>query len=126
MDRGDLTDGSEVPAAEDAVACGPLWLSPRERCEARVDGRRAAISPQEVIMLGCLVEADGRILSRQDLYRAAMGHALPARSRAVDVHIHRIRKALGPVGRFIIGVPTRGYRLETFELGRLGGASGRD
>lgn len=115
----------EAPAADDAVACGPLWLSPRERCEARVDGRRAAISPQEVVMLGRLLEADGRILSRQDLYRAAMGHDLPARSRAVDVHIHRIRKALGPVGRYIIGVPTRGYRLDTFELARLGTGSDR-
>jgi DNA-binding response OmpR family regulator len=77
------------------------------------------MSPQEAVMLGRLIEADGRIVSRQDLYREAMGHPLPARSRAVDVHITRIRKALGPVGRFIIGVPTRGYRLDTFELGRL-------
>ena len=39
----------------------------------------------KIQMVACLLAADGAVVSREDLYRAAHGDNLPKRSRAVDV-----------------------------------------
>jgi two-component system, OmpR family, phosphate regulon response regulator PhoB len=112
-------DGLIEAPAGDWVVCGPLWVSPTVRCEARLHGDRVAMSPSELLMLSRLVEADGAIVSRDELYGLSVGRRLRRGSRAVDIHMARIRKALGAAGRLLIGVPKRGYRLDTYELARL-------
>lgn len=106
------------PAPSDALACGPLWVSPGEMCEARVRGRRVALSVVRLRVLAALLRAGGRVLTRAQLYREACREPMPARSRAIDVHIVRIRKVLGPLGRFILTVPGIGYRVDMEGLGR--------
>lgn len=108
----------EPPAAGDALACGPLWLSPREMCEARVRGRRVPLSLVRLRLLESLIRAGGRVVTRAELYREACGDALREGSRAIDVHIARIRRALGPLGRFILTVPGLGYRLDIVALSK--------
>lgn len=108
----------DLPAAGDAVACGPLWVSPHEMCEVRVGGRRVAMSVPRQRMLAALIRSDGGMLTREALYELAGAGPLPPGSRAVDVHIARMRRALGALGRFIVPVPGRGYRLDTAGLAR--------
>ena len=106
--------------AGDALACGPLWVSPDEMCEVRIGGSRVAMSLCHLRMLACLLEARGRVVSREDLYRASGAEGLPQGSRRVDVHVTRIRQSLGSLGRYVVAVRRRGYRLDTTGLLRLG------
>jgi DNA-binding response OmpR family regulator len=105
--------------AADALACGPLWISPGEMCEVRIGGRRVAMSLCHLRMLACLLEARGRVVSREELYRASGADGLPQGSRRVDVHVTRIRTSLGALGRYLVAVRRRGYRLDTSALARL-------
>lgn len=107
-----------VAEASDAIRCGPLWVSPGEMYEARLRGRRLGLSIVRLRILAELLRAGGRVVSRSDLYTRAAGEAPPRRSRAIDVHIARIRKALGPFGRFILTVPGIGYRADVVGLRR--------
>ena len=104
--------------APDAVECGPVWLSPHAMCELRVRGQRVPISETQLRMLSALIRAQGQIISREELLgEDPVGdHSTP--SRSVDIHVHRIRLALGPLGRHIIAVRGRGYRIDTRGLAR--------
>ena len=112
----------DLPQAPDAVQCGPLWLSPGHLCEIRVDGQTVPMTVSKIQMVACLIAADGAVVSRDDLYAAAHGDALPKRSRAVDVEVCRVRQMLGDLGKYIITVRDRGYRIDVFGLRRAGGA----
>jgi two-component system OmpR family response regulator len=115
----DLPDGQFSDAA-DAITCGPLWISPDEMCEVRIGGRRVPMSLCHLRMLACLLEARGRVVSREELYRSSGATDLPEGSRRVDVHVTRIRQSLGVLGRHLVAVRRRGYRLDTAGLSRLG------
>lgn len=108
-----------VADADDAMVCGPLWISPNEMCEVRIAGRRVAMSLCHLRMLACLLEARGRVVSREELYRASGAADLPEGSRRVDVHVTRIRQSLGVLGSYLVAVRRRGYRLDTAALSRL-------
>jgi len=110
----------DLPEAPDAVRCGPLWLSPGHLCEIRVDGEPLSMTISKIQMVACLLAADGAVVSREDLYRSAHGDALPKRSRAVDVEVCRVRQILGELGKYIITVRDRGYRIDVFGLRRSG------
>ena len=114
-------DVPELPEAPDAVRCGPVWLSPGHLCEIRVNGEPLSMTISKIQMVACLLAADGAVVSREDLYRAAHGDNLPKRSRAVDVEVCRVRQQLGSLGRFIITVRDRGYRMDVFGLRRTNG-----
>jgi DNA-binding response OmpR family regulator len=108
----------DVPAASDALRCGPLWVSPTEMCEVRIRGRRTPMPIRHIRILALLLEAGGRVLSREEIYSATRGSLLPSGSRTIDVSLTRIRKALAPFGRFILTVPERGYRIDVAGLAR--------
>ncbi|TMD98193.1 MAG: response regulator transcription factor [Chloroflexi bacterium] len=85
-----------------------------DRVEVRRDGEPVSLTPAEFRLLVALVQARGRVLSRQalldSLYGPAQGEAL---ERTVDVHIGRLRDKLGEqVGepRYIVTVRGLGYR----------------
>jgi DNA-binding response OmpR family regulator len=82
---------------------------------ASVDGRALALTPKEFDLLRALVEARGRVLSREFLLDRVWGYARAGEieSRTVDVHIRRLRVKLGPEGRRILTVKSVGYRLDT-------------
>ena len=81
---------------------------------ASVDGLALALTPKEFDLLRALVEARGRVLSREFLLDRVWGyaHASEIVSRTVDVHVRRLRVKLGPEGRRILTVKSVGYRLD--------------
>ena len=103
-----------LPAAEDAVVCGPVWISPLQMCELRIKGRRVRTSVTLLHMLAFLIKADGRVVPREELDGGSAKRA--SSSRRVDVQIFRIRRVLGPYGKFLISVPGHGYRVDVFGL----------
>ncbi|MFQ3555186.1 winged helix-turn-helix domain-containing protein [Streptomyces gramineus] len=60
-----------------------------------VDGAPIALTPLEFRLLTALLRGNGRVITREDL-RSGLGEWAGSRSRSVDLHIHRIRRKLGP------------------------------
>ena len=68
----------------------------RDRHEVRVGGRLVALTAVEFRLLVALLEADGRVLTRDQLLDAVYGQdEAEILDRTVDVHIGRLRDKLG-------------------------------
>jgi phosphate regulon transcriptional regulator PhoB len=82
---------------------------------ASVGGLPLTLTPKEFDLLRALVEARGRVLSREFLLDRVWGYsrASEIESRTVDVHVRRLRVKLGAEGRRILTVKSVGYRMET-------------
>ncbi len=82
-----------------------------------VDGVTVSLTRKEFDLLRALVEARGRVLSREFLLDHVWGYTAAGEieSRTVDVHVRRLRQKLGAEGRRIGTVTGVGYRLETEE-----------
>ena len=84
-----------------------------DRVEVRRAGRPVPVTSAEFRLLVALVEARGRVLTRQMLLNslngAQQGDAL---ERTIDVHINRLREKLGAndATRYILTVRGIGYR----------------
>jgi phosphate regulon transcriptional regulator PhoB len=79
-----------------------------------VDGRPVELTPKEFDLLHALLEAAGRVLSREHLLNRVWGYARAdeIESRTVDVHIRRLRAKLGAEERRIVTIKGVGYRFE--------------
>jgi phosphate regulon transcriptional regulator PhoB len=80
-----------------------------------VEGRPVELTPKEFDLLHALLEATGRVLSREHLLNRVWGYARAdeLESRTVDVHIRRLRAKLGAEERRITTVKGVGYRFDT-------------
>ena len=86
----------------------------RDRHEVRQAGHPIALTAAEFRILSALVEADGRVLSREFLLNALYGESQgEALDRTIDVHIGRLREKLADNAdrpRYIATVRGAGYR----------------
>jgi DNA-binding response OmpR family regulator len=102
---------SGVPG--ERLVSGDLELDPG-RHEALVSGRPVPLSALELRLLETLLQADGRVLSREQLLDALYGHAEgDVTDRAIDVYVKRLREKLDddPTSpRYIATVRGVGYR----------------
>ena len=73
------------------------------------DGREITLSAREFALLEALLDRPGAILSRAQLEQRLYGWGEEVESNAVEVHIHGLRKKLGP--DFIRNVRGVGYRV---------------
>jgi DNA-binding response OmpR family regulator len=80
-----------------------------------VGGRPVELTPKEFDLLHALLDAAGRVLSREYLLNRVWGYARAdeIESRTVDVHIRRLRAKLGPEERRISTIKGVGYRFES-------------
>lgn len=74
---------------------GGLELDPSLRC-ARLDSRPLDLSPREYALLETLAARPGRALSRPQLEEAVYGWGEEVASNAIEVHVHHLRRKLGP------------------------------
>jgi DNA-binding response OmpR family regulator len=100
--------GGERPLRVGAVVLDPA------RHAVTVGGAPASLTPREFDLLHALMEAAGRVLSREHLLGRVWGYARAGEieSRTVDVHVRRLRVKLGPEGRRLTTVKGVGYRFE--------------
>ena len=84
------------------------------RHAVEMKGAPVVLTPKEFDLLQALMEAPGRVLSREYLLDHVWGYARAdeIESRTVDVHVRRLRAKLGDEGRRIATVKGVGYRFE--------------
>ncbi|MDD5724845.1 MAG: winged helix-turn-helix domain-containing protein, partial [Candidatus Omnitrophica bacterium] len=75
------------------------------------------LTAKEFELLKTLLQAKGRVLSRDYLLDTIWGydHAMEIQTRTVDVHIRTLRKKLKSSARMIVTVKNYGYRFEEEE-----------
>ena len=107
------------------LAMGGLELD-LGRHEATVDGRRRSLSALELRLLAALLDADGRVLTRDQLLDAIHGAGEgDVLDRAIDAYIKRLREKLGDDAdepRYVATVRGAGYRAADAR-GAAGGAA---
>jgi phosphate regulon transcriptional regulator PhoB len=96
------------------LTVGPITLD-AARHAVSLNGQAIVLTPKEFDLLQALLEAAGRVLSREFLLNRVWGYARAdvIESRTVDVHVRRLRAKLGDAGSRIATVKSIGYRFET-------------
>ncbi|MEK7390136.1 MAG: response regulator transcription factor [Elusimicrobiota bacterium] len=86
-----------------------------ERYIVRVKGEPVSLSPKEFDFLRCLLQADGRALTREQLLEKVWGYdqSMDIDTTTIDQHIARLRGKLGAESGRIVTVKNVGYRLNT-------------
>ncbi len=102
---------SATPPATDAVVqLGPITVDHRAH-EARIGSRVLALRPLEYRLLAVLVGAPGKAFTRAELLTQVWGLPGDLSTRTVDVHVRRLRMALGDAAApWIETVSGSGYR----------------
>jgi DNA-binding response OmpR family regulator len=101
-----------MPPPRPILRHGALVID-RDRHEVEVDGRPVALTAIELRLLAALIEAGGRVLTRDQLMDAAYGPGEAVLDRTIDVHLGRLREKLGDDPerpRFVATVRGVGYR----------------
>ena len=101
LDRG----GEEAP-----LSFGELSVDPT-RHTASWRGQPVHLTAKEFALLVALIEARGRVLSRQALLEEVWGYSYAEGTRTVDVHVRRLREKIPELAPSILTVKTLGYRL---------------
>jgi two-component system alkaline phosphatase synthesis response regulator PhoP len=84
------------------------------RHRATLDGQPLELTSKELHLLKALVEARGRVLSREQLLEQVWGYeqSVGVGTRTVDLHVSQLRKKLGELSRRLVTVKNAGYRLD--------------
>lgn len=88
---------------------GDLYVNP-EKHIIEVSGKAVNLSFKEYSLLLALLEADGNVVSRNNLLTSVWGEFYDE-SRTLDVHIRKLRMKLGAAGDLISTVKNIGYKI---------------
>ncbi|MBI4375034.1 MAG: response regulator transcription factor [Elusimicrobia bacterium] len=85
-----------------------------ERHEVKVKGKATSLTPKEFELLRLLIEAKGKVLSRDQLLERIWGHGkdMEIDTRTVDQHIARLRHKLKAEATRISTVTNFGYQIK--------------
>ncbi len=115
LDRSGAPGATGFPQAQPRSPLRHADLSlDRERHEATVDGREIALTRIEFALLAALLEADGRVLTRDRMLDEVYGIDESVLDRTIDAHVARLRAKLGDepsAPRYIATVRGIGYRM---------------
>ena len=89
---------------------GSLYVQPGRHI-VQAGGVDVALTYKEYELLCALLEADGRVLTRDTLLSTIWGYDFDGDTRTVDVHIRRLRQKLGEAGSCIETVKGIGYKI---------------
>ncbi len=108
-----LRRGKEKDKQPELLKIGDLTLD-LSRISVAVKNKPVELTSKEFELLRILMEAKGRVLSRDYLLDNIWGfeNAIEIRTRTVDVHILTLRKKLKSEAKRIITVKNYGYRFE--------------
>ncbi|SEJ66340.1 response regulator transcription factor [Demequina mangrovi] len=103
----------DASALDDRIVAGALQVDTGAH-EATVDGRAIALTALEFDLLAALASAPGRVFTRRQLIERVWGWDFYGDERIVDVHVRKLRRALGDPAedpRMILTVRGVGYKL---------------
>jgi len=98
------------PSSDEPLVFGALHVD-HARHTVRWGDRPVRLTAKEFALLVALVEARGRVLSRQALLEEVWGYSYAEGTRTVDVHVRRLREKIPELAPSILTVKTLGYRL---------------
>jgi two-component system phosphate regulon response regulator PhoB len=93
------------------LKAGPLSIDTSKH-EVSVRGQLIKLTLTEFKLIVALLNAKGRVLTRDTLMDKAMGEGVFVTDRAIDVHVTAIRKKLGDAAYLVHTVRGVGYRLQ--------------
>ena len=96
--------------AELEMSMGPLTVDPVS-CRVSVDDAQSDIGHAEFKLLKFLIAHPERVFSRSQLLDKVWGDHAVLEERTVDVHVLRLRKALGKADFLVKTVRSVGYML---------------
>ncbi len=105
-----LLKRSKGLVAGDMLHCGSICMDP-VRFTVTVSGADVKLSPKEFALLRTLIEQKGIVIPRETLLIRIWGYDYEGNERVLDNHIKKLRKALGPCGKQIQTVITKGYKI---------------
>ena len=77
----------------EVIKAGDLEIRPSEYL-VLARGRALTLSLKELELLAALARREGRIVSREELYRTVWEGTMRAEDRSVDVYVHKLRSKL--------------------------------
>jgi DNA-binding response OmpR family regulator len=95
----------------EAVTTVGLLEVDRGRHVVRCAGKAVHLTAKEFALLAALVDARGRVLSRQALLQDVWGYSYTEGTRTVDVHVRRLREKMPAFAPSIVTVKSLGYRI---------------
>ncbi len=104
-----LRRAGRAGAEQRLITLGPIEIN-LEMHEVYSNGESIKLTLTEFRLLAALVQASGRVLTRQALMARAMGPGVTVTERTIDVHITSIRKKLDRHAGIIKTVRGVGYR----------------
>jgi DNA-binding response OmpR family regulator len=93
------------------LKAGPLTIDTSKH-DVLINNESIKLTLTEFKLLTALVQARGRVLTRDQLMDKAMGADVFVTDRAIDVHVTAIRKKLGEANWLVHTVRGVGYRLQ--------------
>jgi two-component system phosphate regulon response regulator PhoB len=101
---------AEEPKHE-VVRMGPIEVN-KALHQARVDGRILDLTLTEFRLLTEILQAAGRVRSRESLLSDVWGYDAEVISRTVDTHVRRLRSKMGPAAKWLVTVRGVGYKMQ--------------
>lgn len=93
-----------------AIHVGPIRID-EDRHEAAINGKPLALTLTEFRLLSSLADAQGRVLTRNQLIDQAIGMDALVTDRTIDVHLTSLRRKLGPARKYVKTVRGVGYQV---------------
>lgn len=98
-----------IGCAESTLTVGDVMLDLRQRL-VTYRGEPAALTAREYAVVELLMRKAGCLATRAEIEDELYGFEDDIGSNAIEVHIHNLRRKLGPL--FITNVKGRGYRVD--------------
>jgi two-component system response regulator QseB len=95
--------------ADSVLTAGEVVLDLRQR-QVSYQGAPAPLTAREYAVVELLMRKGGCLVTRAEIEEELYGFDDHIASNAIEVHIHNLRRKLGP--RFITNLKGRGYRVE--------------
>jgi two-component system phosphate regulon response regulator PhoB len=92
------------------LRAGPIEID-TDAFLVRVDGSELALTLLEYRLLTFLMEANGRVRTRDELLKKVWDYPIGSGTRTIETHVKRLRAKLGAAGDLIETVRSVGYRL---------------
>ena len=87
---------AEVPEAAEPLIAGGLEVR-ADTYQVLAGAVAADLTRRELELIACLVEAEGQVLKREEIYERIWGYAMVHGDRSVDVFIRKLRQKLEQV-----------------------------
>jgi two-component system phosphate regulon response regulator PhoB len=92
------------------LRCGPIEVDLAAH-ESRVNGEAIHLTITEFRLLADLIQANGRVRTRDALLSEVWGYDSEVLSRTVDTHVRRVRSKLGNAAEWLETIRGVGYRI---------------